>query len=109
MHPSRHQHGGCDGLTHQSPIAGSRRASGLDQATAFSGGGNDNAGVFIGDGVEVVRVVREGQALAGSTVNVVNFTFVSGEDGDERTGLNDLGQVAFYAGLSYGNSLIGLW
>ena len=77
--------------------------------TGTSGGGTDNNGVFIGDGVEVVRVVREGQALAGSTVTLVNLTTTSSRESDERTGLNDFGQVAFWASLANGNEVVGLF
>ncbi|MAE60152.1 MAG: hypothetical protein CMJ49_02220 [Planctomycetaceae bacterium] len=78
----------------------------VEDLTGTSGGAADNLGVFISDGVEIVRVVREGQALAGSTVSSVGFA--AGVD-EERSGLNDFGQVAFYASLVNGNSLIGLW
>ncbi|MAE60138.1 MAG: hypothetical protein CMJ49_02150, partial [Planctomycetaceae bacterium] len=82
----------------------------LETLTGTSGGTSDYEGVFIGDGVEVVRVVRRGQALAGSTVMDVHFTPGTGADeGEERTGLNDFGQVAYWASLANGNSLIGLW
>ena len=69
----------------------------------------NNTGVFISDGVEVVRVVREGQALGGSIVASASFAVGGTNQGDEYTGLNDSGQVAFYARLGNNDRVIGLF
>ena len=52
--------------------------------TGTSGGFSDDNGVFLGDGIETLQVVREGDDLAGSVATA--FSEVT---------LNDFGQVAY--------------
>ncbi len=70
-----------------------------------SGGGDDDAGIFIGGGGQVVRVVREGEVLAGGTVTAVGFA----NGADERSGLNELAQVAYRATLADGRVLVAVF
>ncbi|MAE62322.1 MAG: hypothetical protein CMJ49_13320 [Planctomycetaceae bacterium] len=74
-----------------------------------SGGSSDDRGIYISDGIDIVRVVREGQALAGSTVTSAEIMPGSGADGEERDGFNNAAQAAFWVELADGNSLIGLF
>ena len=71
-----------------------------------SGGSDDNAGVYISDGVETVRVARKGQAMLGSTVTSVAFVAGRRDESNERSGLNDRGQVAVAIVLADGKSLV---
>jgi hypothetical protein len=62
------------------------------------GGGAAVRGIYLGDGENLIEVVRTGQALAGGTVNEFNF---AGGDNDlgGGNGLNNFGQVAYQARL----------
>jgi hypothetical protein len=62
------------------------------------GGGATVRGIYLGDGEDLIEVVRTGQALAGGTVNEFNF---AGGDNDlgGANGLNNFGQVAYQARL----------
>lgn len=93
---------GLAGLTHASLDADlALNESGV---VAFSGlltgsgvgTGNDRA-IWLGDGTESRLVVREGNALAGTTISNLNA--------GEFT-LNDFGQVAFRADLATGGSAV---
>jgi len=64
------------------------------QIVGTSGGGADDGGIFLGDGIETIQAAREGDALAGSTI--VNANFLQGMN----SGLNDHGQVAYHALLA---------
>jgi hypothetical protein len=96
---------GLPGLTHASLGADLELSEG--GVVAFSGllagsgigPGNDRA-IWLGDGVETLLVVREGDALAGTTVSNLNA--------GEFT-LNGFGQVAFRADLATGGSAISLF
>ena len=72
-----------------------------------SGVNTDDNGIFMGDGQEVIRVVREGQALAGSTVATTSIS------NDQKTGgntvINNFGQVAFQASLLNGDQGVFLF
>ncbi len=70
--------------------------------TGTSGGMNDNAGIYLGDGLEIVQVAREGQALAGSTITAIGFA----PGPEEESGLNDFAQVAYRAVLPDGRQAI---
>jgi len=61
----------------------------LAQLTGTSGGTSDDAGIFLGDGVEVLQAVRKGDAVAGSTIT--NLAAMSE--------LNNFGQIAYRAEL----------
>jgi hypothetical protein len=76
------------------------------QVAFFSGltgngvtGANDFA-IWLGDGVEQVKVAREGDSLAGSTISFFNLS---------RDSLNDYGQVAYQASLVNGNQGVFLF
>ncbi len=67
----------------------------------------DDSGIFIGDGQEVIRVAREGQALAGSTVGTVSLASAQKTGGNSP--INDFGQVAFQAILVNGDQGVFLF
>jgi hypothetical protein len=68
--------------------------------TGTSGGGTDNSGIFTGDGIDFLQVVRTGDSLAGSTVTSASL----GSDG-----LNQHGQIAYLATLANGNEVVRRW
>ena len=74
-----------------------------------SGGTSDNAGIFIGDGQETFQAARKGQALGGSTITALSFSNSTSGQGEQRSGLNDFGQVAYHATLANGDYAIGLF
>ena len=55
-------------------------------------------GLFIGDGIETLQIVRDGQPLLGSTVDSVTFA--------STDGINELGQVAYGVTLADGRDAI---
>jgi len=67
--------------------------------TGTSGGYSDARGFFMADAQEILQVARTGQPLAGSTV----MSLVG------RSGLNELGQVAYWAELYDGREGIFLF
>jgi hypothetical protein len=73
------------------------------QVVGTSGGGTDDGGIFLGDGVETIQVAREGDALVGSTI--INANFLQGMN----SGLNEHGQVAYHALLADGREGIFLF
>ena len=60
---------------------------------------DDRRGVFTGPDADADKVVAVGDPLFGSTVETVAFF---------RDGINDLGQIAFVAGLADGQSVVGI-
>ena len=62
--------------------------------TGTSSGNSDDSGVFLGDGIETLQIVREGDDLAGSAAT---FFF--------DVTLNDFGQVAYQASRANGNGI----
>ena len=69
--------------------------------TGTAGGSADVRGVFTGDGVDLLTVVREGDALAGGVVASMSF--------DVADGLNDFGQVAYSYALTNGDEGVARW
>ncbi|MBE3100271.1 MAG: PEP-CTERM sorting domain-containing protein [Planctomycetes bacterium] len=69
--------------------------------TGTAGGTADNVGIFLADEQERIVAVRKGDALEGSTVTAVGI--LGGLDAGGRSGLNDYGQVAYYAHLADGH------
>jgi hypothetical protein len=69
--------------------------------TGTSGGNSDNSGIFTGDGIDFLKVIRAGDSLAGSTVTSVSLA--------TEGFLNEHGQVAYRAELLNGNELISRW
>ncbi len=72
-------------------------------------GTSDDRGLFFyDDGLGLIQVARKGDALLGSTITALDFS--NGNVlGDERNGLNELGQVAYQFGLADGRSGIAIW
>ncbi len=76
-----------------------------------------NRGIYRGDGSSTVTIASSsqptpsgngstGDAMLGSTISQLALEPTSGLVGDERGGINDLGQVAFYAQLADGRKAI---
>jgi hypothetical protein len=68
-----------------------------------AGGDDDDEGLFLSDGRDLVVVAREGDALEGSTIASL------GAGSLRPDGLNDLGQVAFTARLANGEEGVFLF
>lgn len=66
-----------------------------------SGGASDDLGIFTSDGIDMFRVVREGQVLGGGIVTNL--------DTDFRNSINEFGQIAYRASLDNGEHVIGRW
>ncbi len=64
------------------------------------GGFSDNEGIFIGDGIDLLRVARKGDSISGSTIASLDVS---------SDCINDLGQVAYWARLVNGNETIRRW
>lgn len=62
-------------------------------------------GIFVGDGIELVTVAQSGQELDGSTISAFGF---QGGQGTSN-GLNGYGQIAYTAYLEDGRKLLQLW
>ncbi len=73
------------------------------------GGASDDIGLFIGDGIDVVQVAREGRAMGDSSITDTEFSPNTGSSGDTRSGINNAGQVAYKTTLANGGQAIGLW
>ena len=73
------------------------------EASTRTGPGGDalGDGLFVGDGRDLLAVVREGDAVAGGVVDSIEFDF--------EGGLNDLGQVAYAARLTDGRGVLNRW
>lgn len=75
-----------------------------------SGGSGDDTGLFFfDDALGPLQVAREGDALLGSTITGLMFSGVINIRGDERSGLNKVGQVAYQFELADGRQGIALW
>jgi len=68
-----------------------------------SGGTTDDEGLYLGDGLQLVRVARKGQPLAGSTIAEIDFAHIAP---DENDGLSDFAEVAYRARLADGRWVI---
>jgi hypothetical protein len=62
------------------------------------------SGIYLANGVEILPVARYGQLLEG--VNTTSLDFASGSSAEGNSGFNDLGQVAYRAGLIDGTAAI---
>jgi hypothetical protein len=69
----------------------------------------DRSALYLGDGVELIQVVRTGQTLAGSMITQLRFGVDSDASSSERMGLNDFSQVAYQAVLADGREVIALF
>ncbi len=68
-------------------------------------GGTGSEGIFLSDGIDTIQVARRNQPLAGSTINSLDFARYH-TPGNTSSGLNDLAQVAFAAGLADGRQML---
>ena len=80
------------------------------ELTQTAGGSSDNFGLFLyDDELGLIKVAREGEALLGSTIVGLSlgqtFAFLA----DERSGLNNLGQLAFRFELADGREGVAIW
>ena len=66
------------------------------------GGSSDDTGYFLSDGIDTLKVVREGDSI-GAGGDLIEF-FVVGDNG-----VNDHGQVAYYATSESGNEYVQVW
>ena len=57
-------------------------------------------GIYTGDGVDLIQVVRMGESLAGSTITSVLI---------DPKALNDAGQIAYRANLANGSQHVRVW
>ncbi|MBN1853265.1 MAG: hypothetical protein JW829_11095 [Pirellulales bacterium] len=64
---------------------------------------------YFSDQVGLVEVLREGDALLGSTISGVYLASSTASLGSNRSGLNDLGQVAFKYVLANSRSGVAVW
>lgn len=81
----------------------------LATLSGTSSGTADDSGLFLFDDVlGLLQVSREGDALLGSTITTLAFISNAGTNGDERSGLNELGQVAYQFSLADGRSGIAV-
>lgn len=62
------------------------QAAFVGELTGTTGGGSDNAGIFLGDGSTLTQIIRTGQAAPDANGSFSNF---------DSPSLNDAGQVAF--------------
>ena len=106
--------GGADGMLFAEDFALNNRGQiafdGLiDTGVVVGGFPVLESGVFFyDDAVGLVPVAREGDEFDGSTITGVSFAadLASGEQG---SGLNDLGQVAYTYGLADGRRGVAIW
>jgi hypothetical protein len=82
------------GLNDSGQVAFSAGLSGVGVNTA-----NDR-GIYLADAEERIEVIREGNPLAGSTIN--SFQLYLGPEARSRTSFNSFGQVAYAAALTDG-------
>ncbi len=75
--------------------------------TGTAGGASDNQGLFLSDGIDLVKAARLGDSLSGSTVT--QLAAHTGPDPGGLTALNDLGQVAYHALLADGREGVFLF
>ena len=75
-----------------------------------AGGSADDRGLFLYDDTRgLLTVAREGDALLGSTITDLRFNGSTIYNGDERSGFNELGQVAYGFTLADGRRGIALY
>ena len=77
--------------------------------TGTDGGSSDDSGIFFyDDTLGLVPVVREGDELLGSTITRLAFESSLGTRSDERSGLNELGEVAYHFTLADGRQGVAI-
>ena len=72
-----------------------------------AGDDSDDTGLFLADPAQVIQVVREGQAVGGSTVS--SFSAVLERDVGGRSSFNELGQLAYKVTLANGQERVELF
>jgi hypothetical protein len=74
-----------------------------------SGGTSDDNGFFITDGIETIKIARDGDSLVGAVIAFLDTT--GGYDGDAglRKSFNDFGQLAFRAAAANGSQGLFLY
>jgi len=77
--------------------------------TDTAGGGNDDLGLYLSDGTEIMQVARKGDTFLGSIITNLEFTDSTGGNGPTRSGLNESTQVAYRADLADGREAIVLF
>ena len=70
--------------------------------TGTSGGSTDNFGIYTTDGVDMIKVAREGDLVDGSTI-----TSISGLR--QTNSLNSKGQIAYGIELADGRQMVRTW
>lgn len=92
---------GTYGVMSQVSIGGAGQVLFQSNLSGTAGGFSDNLGLYVGDGTDLLQVIREGDALAGSSV--LGFLVeVSGAT-------NPYGQIAYRAQLANGNEIVNRW
>ncbi|MGD9637364.1 MAG: choice-of-anchor tandem repeat NxxGxxAF-containing protein, partial [Pirellulales bacterium] len=74
-----------------------------------SGGLTDDNGIYVTDGIETVKVAREGDTLVGAVVAFLDTTGGYAGDAGLRMSFNDYGQVAFRAAAANGSQGLFLY
>ena len=74
-----------------------------------SGGFTDDIGFYVTDGIETVKVAREGDSLVGAVIAFLDTTGGYAGDAGLRRSFNDFGQVAFRAAAANGSQGIFLF
>lgn len=81
----------------------------LGELSGTSGGSSDNQALYLHDEVHgLTEVARLGDAYLGSNISSLGFATGHGHHGDERSGLNDIGQIAYSFELADGRSGIAI-
>jgi hypothetical protein len=69
-----------------------------------------SVGIFFhDDALGLLKVARSGDVLLGSTIINLHFQSSEANSSNERSGLNELGQVAYAYDLADGNSGVAIW
>lgn len=77
--------------------------------TSTTGGTADNVGIYLYDqSLGLITIVRKGDSLLGSTITALGFNGSEAFNGDERSGLNGLGQVAYFFNLADGRNGVAI-
>ena len=74
-----------------------------------SGGLTDDNGFYVTDGIETVKVAREGDTVVGAVIAFLDTTGGYAGDAGLRMSFNDFGQVAFRAAAANGSQGIFLY
>lgn len=89
----------------ETPVVNSQGVT-LFGAKLGNGAGGPLDGLFLGNGSEFLTVAKQGEAMGGSLIVNVDYSF---SDPGGRRALNDFGQVAFRASLADGRQVVQLF